>query len=376
MNKKKIMVLYTTAGLGHKKAAFGIYDALKEEEGIDLEFVDALQYSGRLYRILYKDLYVFVVSRMKWLWKISFILSNNKFVDLCTRRMRHWFDSKALSELLRVIESSRPDAIVSTHFALASMADRIRSISPENPRMYCLITDYGPHSFWLSGSIDHYFVGSEEVKVEMLKRGIKASRVSVTGIATEKVFCEERDSNISKEEYGFEDGRKTVLIMSGGFGVGPMLDILKALTDCKEDLQAVAVCGHNKKIFHELQNISGSLGYPVKVLGFTDKVAELMRFSDLMITKAGGISVTEALNSRLPMVLFDSIPGQENWNEELLVRRGAAFKAESYRQICEMTDRALLSEDVYEALLEGIEELRSADAAEKIAETVISEIKS
>jgi len=109
-------------------------------------------------------------------------------------------------------------------------------------------------------------------------------------------------------------------------------------------------------------------------VGFTDRVADLMALSDLMVTKAGGISVTEALNVRLPQIFFASIPGQEAWNEQLFVRRGAAFKARTYREITELTDRVLLSQDVHEVLAEAINELSAPSAAGDIADAVVSEI--
>ena len=197
---------------------------------------------------------------------------------------------------------------------------------------------------------------------------------TVTGIATEAAFCGETNGEAVKQEMELEPDRKTVLVMSGGFGVGPMREILLALASCTEKLQVIAVCGHNEQLYRDLNCVRRRLSYPVKVIGFTDRVPELMAASDLMISKAGGISVTEALNSLTPMILFDSIPGQEFWNEELLLRRGASLKASNYKEIAEMTDRALLSQDVYESLVESIKELRSPSAAEKIARTVLSEL--
>lgn len=375
MRKKKIMVLYTTAGMGHKKAAFAIHEAFEGKSDLELKLVDALEHSSRFYRFLYKDLYVFVVSRMRWLWGFMFHLSNTTLVDALTRRLRHWTDRVALRDMISLVRSFEPDAIVSTHFALSSMAGEIKKKYLPEVKLYSLITDYGPHSFWLCDEMDRYFVGAEEVKVQMLRRGVRPSRVTVTGIAVEKVFSEVKDTEKIKEEFQLERDKKIVLLMSGGFGVGPMKDILKVLEECTESIQVIAVCGHNKALFEELSALSGDLSYPVKVIGFTEKVADLMAVSDLMVTKAGGISVTEALAASLPMALFASIPGQEHWNEELLVGRGAALKAHTKKEVAEVTDRALLSEDVHESLKESIEKLRNPHAAQDIADAVREELK-
>jgi len=119
-----------------------------------------------------------------------------------------------------------------------------------------------------------------------------------------------------------------------------MEEMLKSLKLCKTKIQVITVCGHNKKAYENINELRKSLNYPVVVIGFTDKVAELMSVSDLMVTKAGGISVTEAMNMRLPMVLFASIPGQETWNEELLTENGAAIKAASVGDLPGIVDVA------------------------------------
>lgn len=375
MEKKKILILYSTAGLGHKKAALGINEAIKDKEGVEVKMIDALEHANKVFRFLYTTAYVFVISKMKWLWGLSFVLTNNRIFDLLTRGARYFFESLSLKSLIPEIRDFNPDAVISTHFVLTSIAEKIRSENDARPKLYCLLTDYGPHSFWLSQKIDRYFTGAEEVKIEMLKRGIKASRITVTGIATEKEFAEEKDIEALRKEFGLEENKKTLLIMSGGFGVGPMKEVLAPLSKCNDDLQAIVVCGHNKELYEEINAFKEKVPFPVKVLGFTDRVSDLMATADLMVTKAGGISVTEALNARLIMILFDSIPGQESWNEELLLERGVAFKARSFKEISELVDRVFLSKDVHESLTEAIEEVRKPEAAEEIAKIVFSDMR-
>jgi len=123
-----------------------------------------------------------------------------------------------------------------------------------------------------------------------------------------------------------------------------------------------------------LKKIKNKLKYPVVLFGFTDKVPQLMAVSDLMITKAGGISTTEAVNMKLPMVLYGSIPGQETWNENMLVSHGAAEKADKVKSIPGIVDRILSSDEVYGTFREGLKLVRKSDAAKCIVDTVMSEI--
>jgi len=250
------------------------------------------------------------------------------------------------------------DAIVTTHFILPNIASYLKRKKGFKSKLYTVITDNGPHSFWLSDSMDKFFVGSELAKDETLKRGIPEAKIMVTGIPTTKEFSGKFDITLLDEKYKIDRARKTVFLLSGGYGVGPLEKILKSLNNCGTDIQAIVVCGHNEKVYKEIEVLKKDLKYPVILFGFTDKVAELMAVSDVMITKAGGVSTTEALNAKLPMILFASIPGQETWNEKLLTSQGAGIKAKKVEEIPSIADRILLSEDVNESVRAGIGKIR------------------
>ena len=375
MKKKKIIILYSTAGMGHKKAAFALLDAFKEKKDeVSCEMIDVLEYGNRFYNFLYKDFYVFMMSRAKAAWGILYDLSNLPVVNMLTRRLREVTDFYSLRRLEKAILESDPDAIIATHFLFPSISRILRKNKCIRSQMYAVVTDYGPHSFWLSNHINGYFVGSESALTEMVKRKIPAENITATGIPVTKEFNESFNTDKLRKTYGLDKSKKTVLLLSGGYGVGPMEEILFSLNDCSADIQVITVCGHNEAAYEDIQKIKSELKYPVILFGFTDKVAELMAVSDLMITKAGGISVTEAMNARLPMILFASVPGQETWNEKMLCAARAAEKAKKVKDIPVIANRILLSDDVYEALKEGIDKVRKPDAAERIVDKVMGDI--
>ena len=170
---KKIMILYSTAGMGHKKAAFAISKAF-EGKDLDVESIDTLDYSIPLYKFLYMDAYVFLMSKGKLLWGFLYWFSNLPFVDFLTRKLRGILDYKGLPELDKIIIENNPDAIIATHFLLPSIAGILREKNVRS-KMYTLMTDYGPHSFWLSTHVDRFFVGSDSAKEKLSKRGISDS---------------------------------------------------------------------------------------------------------------------------------------------------------------------------------------------------------
>ncbi len=375
--KKKILVLYSTGGMGHKKAATAVFKAFKDktDADIDVEIMDVLDFANSVYKFLYLKLYVFLMSRGKLLWGALYYFSNIPLVDTLTRSVRGRTDSMSLPKLVPTLVEKNPDAIVATHFMLSSVAGILKKHKNFSSKLFTLVTDYGPHSFWLSRYIDRFFVGSTSVKQEMMKRDVPEDKIDVTGLPVGEEFRRKYDIADLRKKYGLEEGKKTIFLISGGFGVGPIGKILLSLNKCRADIQVITVCGHNEKIYENIRLLEKKLKYKVVLFGFTDKVAELMSASDLMITKAGGISVTEALNTSLPMVMFASMPGQETWNEDFLLRNGAAVKAKKISDIPVVADKILLSPGSRSVFGRNIEHIRKPRAADDIVDIVLEGLK-
>ncbi|MFH1798920.1 MAG: glycosyltransferase [Candidatus Omnitrophota bacterium] len=374
-NKKKIVILYSTAGMGHKKAAIAVAAALeKRKQDVEFKVIDVLDYAKPFYKFLYLNFYVFLMSRGKLLWGLLYYFSNMPIVDILTREIRGILDYHGFPGLGAMLREKEPDAIIATHFLLPSIAGILKKRDKSRAKMYAVVTDYGPHSYWLSGDIDKFFVGADEVLTEMKKRGVPSGKMDVSGIPTTEEFSKDFDSGQIRGKYGLDKAKKTIFLMSGGFGVGPIGKMLFSLNSCRADIQVITICGHNKDAYDNINKLKTRLKYPVQVFGFTDKVSELMAISDIMITKAGGISVTEALNSRLVMILFASIPGQETWNEQFLMANGAALKAFKIKDLPVIADKLLLSQHTYEAVKEQIAKIRKPFAAERIVDVVMKEI--
>jgi processive 1,2-diacylglycerol beta-glucosyltransferase len=372
--KKKIILVYSTAGMGHKKAAFAVENVMKDM-GTDCEVktVDIMEYANSFYRFLYLDFYVFLMKKATWLWAVMFYISDFGLFDLITRKLRGKMDVSGVPGFVEFLLKESPDAVVATHFLVPSIASILKR-SGLRANLSAVVTDYGPHSYWLSSDIDMYFAASGWAGSELVRKGILPEKIAVTGIPTTEEFKKEHNKAGLVETYSLDADRKTIFIMSGGFGVGPVGKMLLALQECATPIQVIAVCGHNKELYAQLEKISFSLNYPVKLFGFTDKVAELMAVSDVMITKAGGISVTEAMDSKLPMILYGSIPGQETWNQKFLSEKGAAVAAKSVKEIPSLADNMLGSEKIYETFREGLLKARRPDAARDIAEEVLKAI--
>jgi processive 1,2-diacylglycerol beta-glucosyltransferase len=371
---KKVMILYSTGGMGHKKAAKALFEAFKDKGGdLEVKNVDTLEFGDKMYRFLYDDAYVYLMTKGKTIWGLLYKFSDLKPVGRIMKKVREHLDIKSLKGLDEMIVKEDPDVIVTTHFILPAIAGVLKKQNVR-AKMYVSITDYGPHSFWMSDDIDKYFVGAESMVEDLKGRGVPDNKISVTGIPVVKDFSEKFDKKALREKYGLDPERKTIFMLSGGFGVGPMEEMLEELGKCNAKIQVITVCGHNKNAYENIDTSRKNLNYPVVLFGFTDKIAELMAVSDLMITKAGGISVSEAMAMDLPMILFASIPGQETWNENMLTAAGAAVKAKSVDELSGIADRILLSVDEYEHMKEGLSKVGKPFAARDIVEEVMREM--
>ena len=166
---------------------------------------------------------------------------------------------------------------------------------------------------------------------------------------------------------GLTPGKKTIFILGGGFGVGPLKNIVLHLDKMEEDFQGIVVCGYNKKLYNMLAKVAEPAKHAFKIYGFVDNIDELMSASDVLISKSGGITVTEALNAALPMIVIDPIPGQEMRNYKFLEKHNAALKINRPEDLTSIV-KELLSSNKLDILRDNIKKIRLIDSAERIVD--------
>jgi processive 1,2-diacylglycerol beta-glucosyltransferase len=191
-----------------------------------------------------------------------------------------------------------------------------------------VVTDFGVHTYWLQQEIDLYLVGHDDVKQEMIRRGIRAERIHVTGIPIKPKFGETMDAATARQRLKIHPSKRTLLLMGGGHGLGPMPDIVHALKTVPFPLQTLIVCGRNRSVHNKVTKaVDGSPDF--HVFGYVKDTALLMSAADVLISKPGGLTCSEALAKRLPMVLTTPIPGQEERNVLFLTKHNAARLAQT-----------------------------------------------
>ncbi len=308
--------LSASAGAGHNRAAEALHECARAYcPGVETEWIDSLKFTNRAFAKLYERSYFWLASGAPELWGFLYKHGGRNVHKQRLRKVIELYDRTAYRKLMARVEEFNPSAVVCTHFLPANVITaRTRGALP----VYVVVTDFDIHPLWYNPRVEGYFVASDEVKVQLARYGYPADRISVTGIPIHPVFSETPSRAPSD--------RPSVLLMSGGFGMGHMEKAVERLLDIDLPFRLTVIAGKNERMRKKLEKLTAGRA---EVHGFVNNIHDLMGASDLIITKAGGLTVSECLARRLPMVLFAPIPGQEEANADYLIEIGAALKARS-----------------------------------------------
>lgn len=375
-NKKKVLIAYASAGAGHAKAAYAIEGALNEinRSDIEVKVINTLDYSTSFLKKSYPSIYLFLVNRIPTLWGLGYYLFDTRIVYRAfiapARRIHNFLNCGRLVDFLK---QYNPDIILNTHFlGTEIMADMRRRGMLKDTKIISVVTDYFMHSFWVDKDIDYYCVAQNESKEHLIKRGIPSEKIRAFGIPIDKVFTVKKGKKELCDRLNIGKDFRTALIGSGGFGVGPIKELVKELSTIKDNLQLLVVCGKNPRLYEEISELAKSLQMPVKAYEFVDNMDELMEIADIMVTKSGGMTSSEAMAKDLPMVITSAIPGQEARNCRYLVKSGAAIQTSGVGKAKEAIGDILSSETKIEEFKKKIKSIKKPSSSHNISQFAIS----
>ena len=324
----KILVTHVPAGSGHEKAAEAVCGAIRGlRPEAEVELLNGLEGMNPTYQWAFTQGYLDLIHKFPALWGMAYHLLDLRWLAWGASKLHRLSNSSHGRSLEGILTRHNPDVFIATHFFPAEVASHMKQQGRLRAKLITVITDYMPHNVWISPGMDAYAVGMELTKQELIRRGVPPQRIHVTGIPIDSKFGRKGDRRQTAGRLGVDPDLFTLLIVSGGFGTGPMEQLVEALRSIPERLQAMVVTGKNTALYHRLENMKTSFPHALKVYGFIDNMDELMDAADLMVTKPGGLSCTEALTKGLPMVLVAPIPGQEARNGRIIEKSGAAVMA-------------------------------------------------
>lgn len=375
---KKILVFYGSYGGGHLSAAKSISSYLKDnyKEDVEVKLVDCIEYINKYINKVSTEAYKELAKKAPWAWKHVYKNSQNGALSHISNTTNKLMSLK----LNMLLQEFKPDLIVSTHPFASQMCAILKKREKIDCKLATVLTDYHIHAQWLVlyKYVDYFFVSNEQMKLDMIAEGVHDEKIFVTGIPVSERFLEFFDRKAIHEEFGLNPEKPTVLFFAGGeFGLGrdTTYMVLKALIRMFKQLQIVAISGKNKKMnkkFLDLVEFTNSSDR-VKILEYTDKVPELMSIAIGVITKPGGLTVTECLVSHLPIVIINPIPGQEDENADFLVNNNVAIWIKKGDSIARTLKNLSRDTKKLNLMKESAQKLSKPNATASICEILVNE---
>jgi len=370
----KMLILSASAGAGHIRAAQAIEQAALELNAAkEVIHVDTLEYTNKVFRTLYSKTYIEMVNSapevLGWIY-------DHLDTPWKRERRRLALDKLNTRPFVKFVKKYQPDVIICTHFLPAEIVSWMKAKEKLECPQGIVITDFDVHALWLCHHYEQYFVAIEEAGVHLNKLGIWPDKISVTGIPIDPIFSQNKDKQQMRVKYGLHPDKPTILISAGGFGVGPIELIMRALLQSRHPLQIIAICGKSKELKQQIDSFAARLpqnsSINIKPVGYTKDMDEYMSASDILLGKPGGLTTSEALTKGLVFVIFNPIPGQEERNSDHLLEDGVAIRCNNLPTLAYKLDRLLDDKVRFSTMQNNAKKLACPNAAYEIVKKMLS----
>lgn len=362
----KVLIMYASYGEGHYQASKALEASFHRSGITDVELLDLMAEAHPLLNEMTKFVYMQSFKTMPLLY--GWVYNATKDLQPDTSLLSV-LNSLGMRKLEQAISSIEPDLIIHT-FPQLAMPKLLKKTGLKLP-LINIVTDFDLHGRWVHPGVDRYYVATEELMQDLVRRGIPAERVLVSGIPLKPDFG--RSPNMATEQLcRLDPSRRTILIMAGAFGVMQGIrDICETLL-AKDNYQVIAVCGRNKELHRKLDQELGQHPH-FYLFGYISEIAQLMQLSHCIVTKPGGITLSEALVSRLPIFVYRPVPGQELNNALYLESKGIAHIANDPGTLIRQIDGLLLNEERLAHVCGEIDLVRRPEAAKTIVSDIIEQ---
>lgn len=365
----KILLMHITISSGHHKASLALEKALKTlRPEVEILNINALHYTSPFVEKVINRTYIGIIKRRPEVWEY---LYDNPKVFRSLKKLRdiiHRFNSGKLKTLL---DDFKPNVIACTQAFPCGMVADYKSSFGLNVPLIGVLTDCYPHSYWLFDSVDYYIVNSEVATQKLVEHGVPREKIRILGIPIDPKFSNALDKDEIAAKIGIDRDIPTILIMGGGQGLGPIPEIIASLNRINQPIQLSIVAGTNGSLFNWLDRRKYSFRMKSFVFGYISNIDELMSVSTLIITKPGGLTISEALAKGLPIIIIRPIPGQEAKNTEYLLKEGAAIKSDSERDVGVLVEALLSQRTKLEQMRRNARRIAKPSSAIDIAKLIL-----
>ncbi|HYT22132.1 MAG TPA: glycosyltransferase [Candidatus Polarisedimenticolia bacterium] len=327
--KPRVLLLSATSGAGHVRAAQALEKAFAARGDCVVEHIDALQYVSKLFQRVYDKAYISMVRRAPELMGVLYERTDQPWHR---PRRRLALDRLNTGPMIRLLKRIQPDLCVATHFLPAEIIAWLIAKRKLRAHHAIVVTDYDVHAMWLCRTVDRYYLAVDEAAEYLARIGVLREKLRVTGIPIDPLFATPMNRADARKQLRLDADATVILISAGGYGIGPVEQLVKDLLALQRPWQVAAVAGNSEKTRKRLEELAKQTGNlpsgssRLCPVGFTTEMDKYMAAADLMVGKAGGLTTSEALARALPMALIAPIPGQEERNADHLLEAGAAIR--------------------------------------------------
>src|SRR5215472_9469237 len=327
--KPRVLILSASSGAGHVRAGQALEEAFQAQGNCEVAHIDSLHYVSKLFQRIYDKAYIRMVNRAPDLMGLLYQQTDKPWSHL---RGRLAMDRLNTQPMIRMLKKVQPDLCVATHFLPAEILAWLIAKKKLNARHVISVTDYDVHASWLCRTVDRYYVAIQESAEYLARIGVPREKLCVAGIPIDPLFENPVSAAEARRKLGLSASEFILLLSAGGYGVGPVEQLVTDLVEQKRPWQIVAIAGKSEPLKKRLEQLAKNAGktpsgQPRLVpVGFTTEMDQYMATADLLVGKAGGLTTSEALSRELPLVLVEPIPGQEERNADHLLEAGAAIR--------------------------------------------------
>ncbi|NLJ41459.1 MAG: galactosyldiacylglycerol synthase [Clostridiales bacterium] len=337
----RVLLLTVTAGHGHTQAANVVMDYLKRLN-IECSVLDTLDYINPILGESVDKGYLYSTRYTPNVYGRLYDMVDNRDKTESRFSIPHIMYRVFSKKLVIALEQFKPDLVICTHNFAAAFISYLQENGVYNGISIGIVTDFTIHPFWEETDLDYYVTANELLNWQAVKKGIDVEKIWPIGIPIHTKFANKISPSKARQTLGVEDS-PTVLVMSGSMGHGDIESAIEEMDSMDIDFQIISVCGSNKHLKKKIDKMVTKKR--LYNFGFVDNIDVFMDAAHCIVTKPGGLTISESLAKGLPIVIIDPIPGQEERNAEFLLNNGLALMVSETFPIDEAMYLLMVNED-------------------------------
>lgn len=369
----RVLIFSVTAGEGHNSTAAAMQTCLRAQD-IECDVLDTYGYVNRMLRSTVSKGYLLSTKNAKLAYSGAYRMAEKRHYNANRMSPARVANSVIAKKIMMYITASKPDVIVFTHVFVGIVLDLLKKKGRIKVDTIGIVTDFTIHPYWEESlHIDFIITANELLTMQAMKKGFTHSQIVPLGIPINPKFATGTPAAEARQMLGLDTDKLTLLIMSGSMGYGDIVHTIRELDMIDLDFQIISVCGNNNEAKAEIDRLVTKK--KLINFGFVNNIDQLMDASDCIITKPGGLTTSEALAKRLPMIIANPIPGQEERNTEFLINNGVAMAVSETFTVTEAVYQLFTNPRRIDVMRESIDIIRKPNSTERVCEFIAERAK-